>query len=42
MYDVVKKSEKEKKTIGKKKKKKQKQGFRIIYINVEILHYFLI
>lgn len=24
------------------KKKNQKQGFRVIYINVEILHYFLI
>lgn len=25
-----------------KTKKNQKQGFRVIYINVEILHYFLI
>lgn len=23
-------------------KKKKKQGFRVIYINVELLHYFLI
>lgn len=27
---------------NKKTKKNQKQGFRVIYINVEILHYFLI
>lgn len=25
-----------------KKKKTTKQGFRVIYINVELLHYFLI
>lgn len=33
MYYIVKKQ---------KTKKNQKQGFRVIYINVEILHYFLI
>lgn len=26
----------------KEKKKTTKQGFRVIYINVELLHYFLI